>query len=154
MVVDHQDLASVHEAKQEIERQVKAAMQKPLEDIDSPISVSVDLQALRHCENPEERSFAEFVLAVAELRSDLSRIEKRLSDPENLVPPQYAQTWIGLRGRLKFREFEMTLIDLAHQLNKTLLDFVSDKAPPKQVLMDHLEAIRALLMTMRREFPM
>ena len=46
--VDHQDLDSVEEAKGEIEKQIKAVLSKKPGEIESPISVSVELHALRH----------------------------------------------------------------------------------------------------------
>jgi DNA-binding protein Fis len=120
--VDHQDLDSVEEAKQEIARQVKAIIKKKPEEIESPISVSVELQALRQSENPEERSLAEFVSAIAELRSDLGSIEKRLSSPENLIPPQYFQKMMDISRHQYSRDNEirdmqnMRLAEMEHHL--------------------------------------
>lgn len=151
--VDHQDLDSVQEAKQEIERQVKAVMSRSPEDIVSPISVSVELQALRHSENPEERSFAEFVSAVAELRSDLGGIEKRLANPENLIPPQYIRKCIELSGRRMPREFEMLFMEMSHRLDRAMHVFESGKVPPKEMVME-LDRLREMLVMIRHEFQM
>lgn len=148
--VDHRDLDSVEDAKQEIERQVKAVIKKKPDEIESPISVSVELQALRHSENPEERSFAEFVSAVAALRSDLGAIEKRLSNPENLIPPQYIQKCLEVPGRKYARESEFMLIDMMHRFEKTIGILESAKTPQKEVAVE-IARLREMLMMVRHE---
>jgi hypothetical protein len=75
--VDHRDLDSVEAAKSEIIEQTKALENDP-SDIETPISVSLDLQLLRQSEKPEERSLADLVAAVAELRTSLSKVEARI----------------------------------------------------------------------------
>lgn len=69
-------------------RQVQS-MQGRGAEIDSPISVAVDLEALRQSGNPEQRQLADVLAAVAELRSGLSLVEKKLGDPTTLLPPTY-----------------------------------------------------------------
>jgi hypothetical protein len=86
--VDHRDLDMVDAAKAEIVRQIQSMEGKGAE-IDSPISVAVDLEALRQSGNPEQRQLADILAAVAELRSGLSVVDKRLSDPKNILPPAY-----------------------------------------------------------------
>ncbi|MHB1158572.1 MAG: hypothetical protein ACYC26_17240 [Phycisphaerales bacterium] len=75
--VDHKDLDSVEAAKNEIIEQVKA-LEKDASDIETPISVSLDLQLLRQSEKPEERSLADLVAAVVDLRASLSKVELRI----------------------------------------------------------------------------
>lgn len=86
--VDHQDLDSVEEAKREIIKQIQA-VEKDVSQIETPISVALDLQILRQSENPEQRSIADLVSAISGLRTGIAGIEKRLSDPESLLPPPY-----------------------------------------------------------------
>lgn len=85
---DHQDLDSVQEAKSEIIKQLEFLKNHPA-DIESPISVSLDLQNLRQSENPEERSLGDILSVVSELRSAISILDKRISDPTLLLPPGY-----------------------------------------------------------------
>jgi len=151
--VDHQDLDSVEEAKQEIERQVKAIIKKQPDEIESPISVSVELQALRQSENPEDRSLAEFVSAVAELRSDLGAIEKRLSNPENLIPPQYFQKLMDIPGRHYSRDSEvreMRMQEFTHRFEKTLAILEHGKIPQKELAME-ISRLREIMMMFRQE---
>ena len=75
--VDHRDLDSVEAAKNEIVEQVKA-LEKDSSDIETPISVSLDLQLLRQSEKPEERSLADLVAAVVDLRASLTKVEQRI----------------------------------------------------------------------------
>jgi len=107
--VDHTDLDSVEDAKNEIVKQINVIMKKKPEEIESPISVSLELQALRHSDNPEERSFAKFISTVTELRSDIANIAQRLSAPENLIPPSYFSKFVDLPERrlLEHRESQL-----------------------------------------------
>lgn len=75
--VDHKDLDSVETAKTDIIEQVRA-LEKDTASLETPISVSLDLQILRQSEKPEERSLADLVAAVSEARSSLAKIESRL----------------------------------------------------------------------------
>ena len=147
--VDHRDLDSVEEAKQEIERQVNAVIKKKPEEIESPISVSVELQALRHSDNPEERSLAEFVSAVAELRTEIGAIEKRLSNPENLLPPQYIQKCLDISGRRYPREMEFLIMDITHRLEK-VVDLAQEKGLPKELVVE-FGRLHDMLLMFRRE---
>ena len=82
--VDHHDLDSVEEAKTEIISQIQV-MEKDLSQLETPISVSLDLQMLRQSENPEQRSLADVLSAVSDLRSGIMGIEKRLQHSEHLI---------------------------------------------------------------------
>lgn len=75
---DHHDLDSVDEAKNQIIEQIKSVETSP-EDIETPISVSLDLQLLRQSENPEERSLADIVSAISDLRTGLSKLDERMA---------------------------------------------------------------------------
>jgi len=69
--VDHRDLDSVARAKEEIVRQIQAVEKNPL-DVDTPISVAVELQSLRKSDNPLEKSYAEILAMLADIRSGMS----------------------------------------------------------------------------------
>jgi len=68
--VDHHDLDSVAKAKEEIVRQIKAVEKNPT-DVDTPISVAIELQLLRQSENPLEKSNAEILTTLSDIRSTL-----------------------------------------------------------------------------------
>lgn len=75
--VDHKDLDSVEAAKTEITDQIKS-LEKDSSNLETPISVSIDLQLLRQSEKPEERSLADIVSTVVELRTSLSKLETKI----------------------------------------------------------------------------
>lgn len=75
---------SVEEAKTEICKQIEH-LERDSSDIETPISVSLDLQHLRESANPEERSRADLVSAVGDLRTGLSKLEVRTKDHRQLL---------------------------------------------------------------------
>lgn len=79
--VDHRDLESAEAAKSEIIKQIKA-LEVSTSDMETPISVSLDLQVLRQSEKPEERNLGELVAAVAELRASLGKVEAKIGSPD------------------------------------------------------------------------
>ena len=75
--VDHRDLDSVEEAKNEIVKQVRV-LEQDESDIETPISVSLDLQRLRQSTDPAERSRADLLAAVLDVRTSLGKVEQRI----------------------------------------------------------------------------
>lgn len=69
--VDHRDLDSVAKAKEEIVKQIHHVEKNP-EDVDTPISVAVELQSLRKSDNPLEKSYAEILAMLTDIRSGMS----------------------------------------------------------------------------------
>lgn len=81
--VDHRDLDSVAKAKEEITKQIRHVEKNP-EDVDTPISVAVELQSLRKSDNPLEKSYAEILAMLTDIRSGMSDMRD------------------GVRGRMMF----------------------------------------------------
>ena len=77
--VDHRDLDSVEEAKSQIIQQIESLKRSP-SDIETPISVSLDLQLLRQSENPEERSLGDVLTEISEVRKMISTLDDRLDN--------------------------------------------------------------------------
>lgn len=71
--IDHTDLDSVEEAKREILKQIRSLEKDPTK-METPISLSIDLQRLRQSDDPEQRSFGDLVTAVTEMRTEISRL--------------------------------------------------------------------------------
>ena len=78
IMIDHNDLDSVEEAKKQIIEQIKHTERNP-DKIDTPISVALDLQILKQSENPEQRSIADLVSSFAEMKQDIAGIEYTLN---------------------------------------------------------------------------
>lgn len=57
--------------------------------METPISVSLDLQLLRQSDNPEQRSLADVHSVISELRTYVTGIEKPFEDPDSIVPRNY-----------------------------------------------------------------
>jgi hypothetical protein len=68
-----QDLDSVAECKEELEKQIHSVEKDP-EKVDSPISVAVDLKALRESENPLEKSTVEIISMLQSIQSSISEL--------------------------------------------------------------------------------
>jgi hypothetical protein len=75
---DLHNLDSVDAAKQEIIAQVKS-LESGKNDTDNPISVSLDLKMLKESGAPEERSLADIVEAISDLRLTITSSEKGFS---------------------------------------------------------------------------
>ncbi len=86
--VDHQDLDSVSEAKDQIARQIRVTETDDV-PLDNPISVAVDVQQLLQSRKSEQRVLAELVSAVSEVRSSMLSIEERIRSPASLLPQPY-----------------------------------------------------------------
>jgi hypothetical protein len=78
---DHHDLDSVARCKDEITQQIDSVERDPTQ-VDTPISVAIDLQSLRQSDNPLEKSNAEIISRLQELRSMVGDIG-----------PQVRTTW-------------------------------------------------------------
>jgi len=115
--VDHHDLDSVEEAKAEIQKQIKVVENKKPDQIESPISVSVEIQTLRQSDRPEDRTLAEIVSAISQMRSDVATLDKRLSEPDKLIPPQYLREVLRTFGGPGDRHrTHMLLNELRHMM--------------------------------------
>lgn len=121
--VDHHDLDSVEEAKAEIVKQIKSVEKDALQ-VDTPISVALDLQLLKQSENPEQRSLADMFQAISELRSGLLSIDKRLSDPKALISPELVEILSRRSSQYptRSRPYMHELRFLVEKLNDTLSD--------------------------------
>jgi len=75
--LDHRDLDSVDSAKKEMIAQIRALEENPSK-LETPISVSLDLQSLRESGNPEERSLAEVLAALNDLRGNMMALGQRM----------------------------------------------------------------------------
>lgn len=80
--VDYRDLDSVEKTRSDIVNQIHAIEKDPL-SVDSPISMSLDLQFLKRSDDPGERSLVDLVDMVTEIHSTVKRIDGRLG-PKDL----------------------------------------------------------------------
>jgi len=75
---DHKDLDSVQEAIKEIGRQIDVS-EKTGATMETPISVTIDLQNLRKSTDPQQRMLADVLSAINELKSYILRIDSNVT---------------------------------------------------------------------------
>lgn len=132
--VDHHDLDSVEQAKSEIVAQVKSLEKNPA-NLETPISVSLDLQLLRQSDNPEQRSLADVLSVITELRSTVLGLEKRLDSPEGLLPKDF------LRYMIRGPRSEKMAFEMRHMLEELYELAVSEKPSNKSQKSEYEERI-------------
>ena len=151
--VDHHDLDSVEEAKAEIQKQIRVVEGKKPDQIESPISVSVEIQTLRQSDRPEDRTLAEIVSAISQMRSDVATLDKRLSEPDKLIPPQYLRdvlrTFSGPTDKRTFM--------IANELRRLMRDFFEsaeskDTKLSKESRMEVMKRVEMLMFDLDRGF--
>ena len=128
--VDHRDLDSVEEAKNEIIAQIQS-LESDSSTLETPISVSLDLQLLRQSDNPEQRSLADVLSVISELRTAVGGLEKRLESPESLLPPQYLRFIID-ELRPKSRRSREKIIEMQHLMDE-LIEVIHSETPKTEL---------------------
>lgn len=96
---DLHNLDSVEAAKLEIVAQVKS-LEAGKNDTDNPISVSLDLKMLKESGNPEERSLADIVEAISDLRLAITSSDK------------------GFSSSKLYKEFQIMMEELNNKINR------------------------------------
>lgn len=140
--VDHHDLDSVESAKTEIIAQVKSIEANP-SLVETPISVSLDLQLLRQSDNPEQRSLADVLSVITELRSSVLSMEKRLENPEMLIPKEYLR-FITDKYLKRSPRSEKMAFEMRHMLEELSELAMSDKVSSKLERIEYEERIMRL----------
>lgn len=72
--VDHRDLESVEQSKKEIIAQIEF-IESNSTPLQTPFSVSLDLQSLRQSSNPEQRTLADVLSSIGELKSSIHELK-------------------------------------------------------------------------------
>lgn len=140
--VDHHDLDSVESAKTEIIAQVRA-LEKNLANLETPISVSLDLQLLRQSDNPEQRSLADVLSVITELRSSVLGLEKRLDNPEALIPRDYLR-YMSEKYMMKSPRSDKMMYEMRHILEELYELTMSEKPSGKADRAEHEEKLMRL----------
>lgn len=140
--VDHHDLDSVEAARKEIINQIKSVEKDPSK-LETPISVSLDLQLLRQSDDPERRSLADILSEIAEIRSYISKIEKHINSPETRLQREYFQQIIKSKTLKKpsSKKLITELSDIADQLYELL---VTDKPKDPNCVSDAAHLVKMM----------
>lgn len=97
--VNHRDLDSVDSAKNEIINQVRS-LEGDAGSIETPFSISLDLQALRQSEKPEERSLADLVAVVSDINTGLGKLEVKIDNSRESTVEQIQVSAAKLQHRV------------------------------------------------------
>ena len=74
IIVDHTDLDSANAAREKLVEQIHAVETDPGE-VDNPISMAIDVQALRTSRNPLEKSHAQIIAQLQEIKTMLHEVQ-------------------------------------------------------------------------------
>lgn len=85
------DLESAESARTEIIRQIRNVETKRPDEIESPVSMVLSLQKLNSSDDAHDRSMASWISIAEELRFQISDIDRKISDPSKLLPPEYVK---------------------------------------------------------------
>lgn len=88
--IDLSNLDSVEEAKEAIQNQIES-IESNDKDLETPISVALDLKVLRESTDPEERSLADLMETLSDIRTNMVAVQNKLEKPEEMLPPSYFQ---------------------------------------------------------------
>jgi hypothetical protein len=141
--VDHHDLDSVARCREELVSQIRSVEKNP-SDVDTPISTAIDLQSLRQSENPVERSNAEILSMLQELRAMLAD-----SRPPRVLPglvEELLMLFSRLRGLLDVPEGEQPDPErfeearhLLHRSRRPLEILAMESGMPRRMFLDLFE---------------
>jgi hypothetical protein len=84
--VDHHDLDSAARAKEEIVRQIRAVEKNPI-DVDTPISVAIELQFWKKSDNPIEKSNAEIMIILNDIFKTMNKMQAEMVAHRRMQEP-------------------------------------------------------------------
>lgn len=109
--VDHTDLESVDRGKKEIQRQVKNQESDPA-SFTSPVSVAMNLEAMRRSGDPASEALAEVRELVANMKHDIDSARSKLLLSGSLVSIKQTESIVDIvRQALKEEEDEKVGLD-------------------------------------------
>ncbi|WP_429912964.1 hypothetical protein [Glycocaulis sp.] len=119
--IDHRDLDAASVARDSIKKQVQALEADPT-DIETPISLALDIQSLRQSDNPDDRNIADLIEAMTSLRSTVLKIGENTVGRDDIInivermvnSDLYRKKGIGQQSRDSFHHFERTLSSIMH----------------------------------------
>jgi hypothetical protein len=108
------------------------------------------LQALRRSENLEDRTLAEIVSAITDLRTDIAAVEKKIAGAaEGTISPETVLKMVDRAMRRSSRELDMNR-ELEHRFMRLLEQMGKDKAPPKE-WGEEVDRLHQLMFMVRHE---
>lgn len=127
---DHSDVESVAEAKSKIVEQIES-INNESETFENPITVAEDIRDLKSG-NRQERSVAELIENISDLRSEMRAIEKKVHDPEELLPPEYLNRVLSTNAYEEINYILPKLLEV-EDLIHSIIDASEDKTDPDSI---------------------
>lgn len=81
-------MGAVRKAESEIEELIQKVDNNE-KSFENPVTVAENIKNLKESTDPEEQSMAKMMEDISDLKSELTTIEKVVTDPEELLPPEY-----------------------------------------------------------------
>lgn len=140
--VDYKDLDSVANCMSELIKQIQTVEKDPSK-VDSPISVAIDLQSLHQSENPLEKSNAEIISMLEELRAavgalgagyDRPRFNPRLFEEIIMYFERLSDIIERSEGQKLTKRYLDEVLHLYYGLGRTLQTIAMESGlPPSRV---------------------
>jgi hypothetical protein len=80
----HRDLDSVDSARKEVVKHIRS-MTATDANVESPITAAVDLNNLKRSQNPEDRHLGEVLIAISELKQQVTALQRHTTIPVSLT---------------------------------------------------------------------
>jgi hypothetical protein len=129
--IDHQDLQSVDEAKQELAKQIRAVEKDPSK-VDSPISIAVDFQLLKQSEDPQRKVLAEMRAMMQQIYASTSYIKDLLRETTTQSPQIQSSYWIPAQNRPIFDQSRKITEQDWNSIKKFVEDYEERKIRKKR----------------------
>ncbi|OVE83970.1 hypothetical protein B2G88_16325 [Natronolimnobius baerhuensis] len=147
--IDLSDIESVENTKTEIKDQIES-IENNNSGIENPISVALDLKHLRESADPEERSMADIMETLSELRTNMVSIQKSLDNPEELIPPSYFRELKKNIEDGKYDQLSMRIKEL-DSMTMELREIVEEEEIDNKNIFIQIDDVRRQVARMRRD---
>jgi len=147
--LDHCDLDSVAQCEEELEKQIRSVEKDPRE-VDSPISIAIDIKSLRQSDDPMEKNMAEITSILQDIYSMVSDISG--ASRPRLHPQRVAHLFSHLDNLAQTlsppldREVSRADIEEAQRMLYEFIDALEllaiDTGLPSDMVKDFMDCIR------------
>jgi len=136
--VDHRDLDSAASCKETLVRQIQAVERDPSQ-VDTPISVAIDLKSLRQSDNPLEKSAGDIIGMLQEMGAMLSesrrtRVHPRMFDEMLMMFDRVSDLLDFPDGAKHCEGRTQEARNMLERATRFMLDMAMESGVPREVL--------------------
>ncbi|WP_147441146.1 hypothetical protein [Halorubrum sp. Atlit-26R] len=131
--IDLSDIESVENAKSDIRDQI-SNLDSGDQNIETPISVALNLRDLKDSTDPDDRSMADIMETLTEVRTNIITLQNKLEEPEEVIPPEYIEDIFGDA----FDQDYMMIVERLDQV-ETMVDDLYHYLEENEALDDNIE---------------